>query len=168
MAVSSRAIDDRRAPPQFHRLREPSSLGPMMRRLALLGWMTLGIACSSSSTRRPPPARYGPPPLRYGAPPAPPLAGPPLSQAEIQAGVRRVQPDIQTCFARTMMDQRNATGRVVVRFMIEPAGQVSSVQIQQSNMAEPMNRCVFDVMQRLTFRPHSGRPQGVVYPLSFN
>lgn len=82
--------------------------------------------------------------------------------------MKRVQPEIHTCFARTMMDQRGATGRVVVRFVIEPAGRVSSVQIQQSTMAEPMNRCVLEVMQRLTFRPHSGPPQGVVYPMTFN
>lgn len=67
-----------------------------------------------------------------------------------------------------MMGQRNAQGRVVVRFVIDPSGRVSTVQIQESNMAEPMNRCVYDVMQRLAFRPHSRAPQGVVYPMRFN
>lgn len=133
----------------------------------LLGWLLLGLSCASSKPRRPAPSPYGyrPPPPAYAPPPA---SGPPLSQAEIQDGVRRAQPDIQTCFARVVMDQRNARGRVVVRFVIESTGRVSTVQVQQSNMAEPMNRCVVDVMRRLTYRPHSGQSQGVVYPMSFN
>lgn len=140
----------------------------MRQRIALLACVTLTAACSSSPRRTAPPRYAYPPPQGYAPTVAPAPAGPPLSQAEIQAGVQRAQPDIHTCFARAMMDQRSAQGRVVVRFVIDPSGRVSTVQIQESNMAEPMNRCVFDVMQRLAFRPHSGAPQGVVYPMSFN
>lgn len=152
-------------------------------RLVLFGALVIATGCSSPSRPRPRP--YGPPPPGYGypppgppgygappggyaLPPAPAAAPRPLTQADIKAGIHRAQPDIKACYGQSRLGGQGARGKADIRFVIQPSGQVTDVTVQQSSLPPQMNGCIVQVMQRLTYAPHPGPAQGVVYPISFN
>jgi Ca-activated chloride channel family protein len=93
-----------------------------------------------------------------------------LPPETIQAVVRARFDGIRACYEDGLSRNPNLTGRVAVRFIIEPDGQVSSVQIAGSDLPDKyVTACVASYFYAMSFPEPEGHGNvTVVYPLQFS
>jgi TonB family protein len=113
---------------------------------------------------------------RSGVPPVRPVVRPTaasvqgaLSRAEIHRVVQRHLGQLRFCHEQGLVQNPNATGRIVVRFVIGPAGVVTeSTVTQSSHPVASVATCIADAVRRWRFPlPEGGTPVTVTYPFVF-
>lgn len=92
-----------------------------------------------------------------------------LSQEVVRRVVLRQLGQIRHCFEQGLALNPNVSGRMVVRFVISPAGSVLSSAATQSTLANPMiETCVANAVSRWMFpSPEGGGIVTVSYPFTF-
>jgi TonB family protein len=96
----------------------------------------------------------------------PALAGPPeaITKEEITKGINAGMPDVKAC----MKQHGEATGRLVVHFVIKPDGKSSEPKAQESSSNAALDKCIVSAFGKLTFaKPRDGQPTPIAYPLVF-
>jgi len=87
--------------------------------------------------------------------------------------VRRVigkhRAEIRYCYERVLLADRGLHGKIVVRFLIDPRGQVLQASIKESTMAQPeVEQCILERVRRWTFPVPRGQGMvEVIYPFVF-
>ena len=147
-----------------------------MRNVALVGMtLALGLGCGASA---PPPSQPQPAPsvptsptaefaaaFSRLAPPSGDLSG--SYRASIQATFRAIRSDLRTCYERELAKDPTLEGRVVVRFVLEPSGDVGEVTTPENLVAPAVGACVAEVVRARKFAPHEAGRIVVSYPLVF-
>ena len=89
-----------------------------------------------------------------------------LSKREIQAVVRASFVDVRRCYEDVLLAWPGVAGSVVVRFGIDPSGDVEgTVVVSNSTGVHPLECCIAAIVRRWRFRaPDGGGPVIVTYP----
>ncbi len=86
----------------------------------------------------------------------------------IQARVRADFPAMRACYERGLARRRTLHGRVVVVFVIDRDGLVSSAQSRRSDLDDAeVVACIVRRFGGLKFPRPKGGPVTVVYPITF-
>jgi TonB family protein len=96
----------------------------------------------------------------------PALAGAPeaLTKEEINKGISAGMPDVKAC----MKQHGEATGRLVVHFVIKPDGKSSDSKAQESSSNAALDKCIVQAFGKMSFaKPRDGQPTPIAYPLQF-
>lgn len=89
-----------------------------------------------------------------------------LPPETVQHIVRNNYGRFRGCYANALRRSPGIRGRVVVRFVIDPVGRVTSVQDEGSTFPDPATtRCIMEAFSRLEFPFPAGGTVTVVYPL---
>ena len=97
-----------------------------------------------------------------------------LGQRAESSGVARVvnehRPEIQACYERRLAEKPNLSGRVSVKFMIDPAGQVVAPVIDNSSIGDDaVESCITETVRDWSFpEPVSGKRTTWTFPFEFN
>jgi TonB family protein len=87
-----------------------------------------------------------------------------LSSAEISKTITPRLGDVKTC----MKEHSDATGRVVVHFVVQPDGKVNDVKAKENSSNAGLDKCVLGVFAHLTFpKPKGGQTMPIAYPIAF-
>jgi len=117
---------------------------------------------------------------RYGGaielPPVPldsnnsePLLQDGLRQDQIKFVVNRKTPRIRVCYESQLRKNPNLTGKLMVNFIIENNGKVSSVKIKTRKFkGSHLEKCVIKAIKRWRFPRFAGDPVNVDYPFIFS
>jgi TonB family protein len=88
----------------------------------------------------------------------------PLSSADIAKTVTPKLADVKAC----MKQHGEATGRVVVHFVVQPDGKVNDVKAKENSSNAALDKCVLNVFAHLTFpKPKGGQTMPIAYPIAF-
>ncbi|HMA96559.1 MAG TPA: AgmX/PglI C-terminal domain-containing protein, partial [Polyangiaceae bacterium] len=89
-----------------------------------------------------------------------------LPPETIQRIVRLNHGRFRGCYHQALLSKPTLAGRVAVRFVIGPVGQVTSVRDEGSTLESPATtRCILEAFSRLEFPMPEGGDVTVVYPL---
>lgn len=113
-----------------------------------------------------PPARATPP-----APARSIRSGPPLTNRIppeiVQRPIRARAACFRACYQRGLAKDPALSGRIAVRFVIDPDGYVRTSKLESSTLGDPeVERCVVEAMRHVEF-PWADTPVTVVYPMTF-
>lgn len=87
----------------------------------------------------------------------------------VQRVVRASFGTFRQCYEAALGPCPNLSGRVVVRFVIQPSGKVTHVDTKGSGMPDAtVARCVGKRFEELTFPSFDGPPIRVTYPVAFS
>jgi len=137
---------------------------------ALLAMLT-GVGCSSGSaglrakTDAPAPAQTPADDDRTDDPP-----GPALTREEIRLVVRSKLPEVRACFTAGLSRAPQLRGRVLLHFVIDPAGKARDVFVSEDQLGEPeVAACLVERIPGWQFpRPRGGQTIEVAYPFAFS
>jgi Ca-activated chloride channel family protein len=92
-----------------------------------------------------------------------------LSKEPIRRIIRRQVNAFRACYERELQSNPNLAGKVVVKFVIDGTGKVSSASIAESTLnSKPVEQCLLQAIRRLTFpQPPGGEVIVVTYPFTF-
>ncbi|MEN9528567.1 MAG: hypothetical protein RI932_440 [Pseudomonadota bacterium] len=92
-----------------------------------------------------------------------------LSREEIEAVVKANLQKIKACYERQLQAKRGMAGRVKTKFVISPAGRVTSANIVSSELGDrPTENCIANEIRRWKFPlPRGGGEVNVSYPFDF-
>jgi TonB family protein len=106
-----------------------------------------------------------------GDPPAPDAASDrgSLSQETSRRYVQRVTKALRVCYVQQLAIFPELSGRVEIRFVIAPNGQVSSASIVNSTVRNAeMEQCLVRILRGITFpRRKEGSAVVITYPFRF-
>ncbi len=127
--------------------------------LATLALAALAAACASS----------GPPGdgrcAESTAADQTPLARP-LTEDDVLCAIRDRRPEVDACREAQRAHDPTLEGMATVAFVWLPSGRTSSVTITPAPMAAaPLGRCLLDAVQKWTFRPYTGLPKPIDFPV---
>lgn len=88
-----------------------------------------------------------------------------VSDQELHHTVKDHMGDLQSC----MKDHGAATGKLIVQFMIEPDGHVSSSKVQHASSNHGLDQCIANAFHKWTFpKPHNHQQWLQDYPFAFS
>jgi TonB family protein len=92
-----------------------------------------------------------------------------LDPDQVQAVVERNQGQMIYCYEKAMQSQPNLKGRVAVKFIVSPSGNVSVANIAQSSVnSSKIESCILSKLKAWKFpRPKGNVAVNVVYPFAF-
>lgn len=91
-----------------------------------------------------------------------------LSRETIRRVVRRHRNEIRHCYERSLLTHPELDGRLMTRFLINPAGTVIGSSVVESSLRHAETEsCVTNVLRRLTFPETDGGMVRVNYPFEF-
>lgn len=113
-----------------------------------------------------PPVRFRPPPRSVVRK----LGGPTLDHTVIMRVVSKRLAEIRYCYEKELQRLRRLSGRVEVRFTVQPDGLVSSVSVQSSTLNNVVvETCVVQRIRKWVFPAlRGGAPVEAVYPFVFH
>jgi hypothetical protein len=85
----------------------------------------------------------------------------------IQVLVSMRFPRFEVCYQRGLSEYPQLAGMVVVRFVIEPDGHVSTIEEGESDLPTPVRECILEGFEGLRFPNPEGGVVKVSYPLQF-
>lgn len=74
-----------------------------------------------------------------------------ISPDEVQRIVRSAVPRLRTCYQTELGHSPSTSGRLVIRFVVEPAGEVKSAEVTEAPGSDQLKRCVSTVATSLRF-----------------
>jgi hypothetical protein len=103
-------------------------------------------------------------------PPGDPVVSGGLTSQEVSAVIRANLNQIRHCYEQLLQRSPSASGKIKVRFTIDPSGRVSSTGIESSTISDSvMTGCVTGKVVRWKFpEPRGGQAVTVTYPFVFN
>jgi outer membrane biosynthesis protein TonB len=88
--------------------------------------------------------------------------------ADIQAVIREKWEALRDCYQTALARNPNATGRVLVRFVVQRDGSTTDVCLKETSLLDgPAVSCMLEAYRRLSFPP-AERKTTVVYPVAFS
>lgn len=91
-----------------------------------------------------------------------------LSNEYIDETIATRQSQFQKCWLPRLKDNPNLRGKVILQFEITRRGKVRDLRITDSSLNdETLQKCVMQVVERMTFRPFKGPEISLSYPLIF-
>lgn len=100
--------------------------------------------------------------------PTGPAAAEGLTPEQIQDTLRNNRSAFFRCYTQLLQKTPGITGQTNLSFTIEPSGKISLVNIASSSIQDPQfQRCLTDTLQRISFRPFSGKAISTIFPLKF-
>lgn len=101
-------------------------------------------------------------------PPQPVIVMGNLSKDAIAQEITRYMGNIQNCYEEQIKAKPKLAGKIVVQFIIESSGSVSSSKTQETTMNDELTEaCINHVFQKMKFPPTGGGIVEVAYPLTF-
>jgi outer membrane biosynthesis protein TonB len=89
-----------------------------------------------------------------------------LSKETIRRVINRQLNQVRHCYEQQLTARPDLAGRVAIRFVIDPTGQVPAAVVASSSLGHmPTEQCIAGVMRRLVFpAPDGGGLVKVTYP----
>lgn len=107
--------------------------------------------------------------LQEVPPPQPVILLGNLSKDAIARKINQYMGNVQNCYEEQLKTKPKLAGKIVVLFVVEPDGNVSSSKTQETTMKdEPTEVCINRIFQKMKFPPTNGGIVEVAYPLVFS
>lgn len=91
-----------------------------------------------------------------------------ISQVEIETVLTSKKSDFFKCFGQLIQKNPQASGQVLISFLIEKQGHVTKVEISKSDISDVSFKvCLQEVVARTRFRSFNGNAVATVFPLKF-
>ncbi|MEK6627925.1 MAG: AgmX/PglI C-terminal domain-containing protein [Bdellovibrionota bacterium] len=91
-----------------------------------------------------------------------------ISQLEIETVLTSKKNDFFRCFGQLIQKNPQASGQVLISFLIEKQGRATKVEISKSDISDVTFKvCLQEVVARTRFRAFSGNAVATVFPLKF-
>jgi hypothetical protein len=106
--------------------------------------------------------------LPFSADLLPPAPQPDLDPNGVVKTVRERLPAIKACYEAALRREPKIAGKVVARWSIDGAGQVTAFAWESDQMKSPaFNACARGVIEKWRFPPSKGQPTSVSFPFVF-
>jgi TonB family protein len=106
-------------------------------------------------------------PGKLGVGPSPADKG--LTPNDIDAVMKASAKSLRTCYQQELARSPELAGRIVVKFLISPAGSVTSASIVSTTMKSPrVESCIVSTIKQLTFPAKAVGTASVTYPFIFS
>lgn len=91
-----------------------------------------------------------------------------MPASKVQKVLRQKLQAYASCYEAARTRKPGLRGRFTVRFRIEPAGTVSTVEVRGAGADATFTTCLADIVKSLSFPKPRGGEVDVVYPLDFS
>lgn len=73
------------------------------------------------------------------------------------------------CFAKHVVQNPDASGDIILGFLLLPQGKISNTRVLSSSFKDPeLEKCLTSVIERSPFKRFAGDPISVTYPIRFD
>lgn len=89
-----------------------------------------------------------------------------LSKKSIERALQAHMPSLELCYARATARQLMVKGKAIVKMVIDPAGRVMKVEMEERLRQNALGRCLIQKLEKLVFpAPKEGQKAMVTFTL---